>query len=254
MKYLICKSFNCIVLVLAFLLTPLAYTKQDTDININKVKKESTVRIKYITLEADDDTDTEIILDHKPTKKNFPLNYLYLTNEDIYKNITEDISDEIIKEEMIVPYYFSIKVPNSDFQNQGGLLDIENPDEDYIGGIVLLTDEDRDLLEKLIYGEAGNQGFIGICLVAQCLRDAMLYEDFESIAEIRKEFRYYGSIKKGTSDEVKRAIEFIFNEGHYAVKHPILYFYIPIEGKKGFHETQEFIVQYKKTKFYWKAE
>ncbi len=156
--------------------------------------------------------------------------------------------------ESVFPYDPDVVSP-SEIQSQGGLLDIDDPYETYNGGKVSVTGEDRELLECLIYGEAGNQGFIGICLVAQCMRDAMLYEGFDSIAELRTGFKYAGSITKGTSEEVKRAVKFIFDEGGYAVKHPILYFYAPANGvpnTKGFHESQEFVVQYKKSRFFWK--
>ncbi len=154
----------------------------------------------------------------------------------------------------VFPYDPDIVSP-SEIQSQGGLLDIDDPYETYNGGKVTVTGEDRELLECLVYGEAGNQGFVGICLVAQCMRDAMLYEGFDSIAELRAGFKYAGSITRGTSEEVKRAVKFIFDEGGYAVKHPILYFYAPANGipnTKGFHESQEFVVQYKKSRFFWK--
>ena len=151
------------------------------------------------------------------------------------------------------PYDPEVVSP-SDIQSQGGLLDIDDPYDGYNGGKVSVVGEDRDLLERLVYGEAGNQGFIGISLVAQCIRDAMLYEGFDTVAELRTAFRYAGSIDKGTSEEVRRAIRFIFDEGGYAVKHPILYFYAP-KGEPnydGFHESQEFVVQYVRSRFFWK--
>lgn len=151
------------------------------------------------------------------------------------------------------PYDPEVVSP-SDIQSQGGLLDIDDPYDGYNGGKVSVVGEDRDLLERLVYGEAGNQGFIGISLVAQCIRDAMLYEGFDMVAELRTAFRYAGSIDKGTSEEVRRAIRFVFDEGGYAVKHPILYFYAP-KGEPnydGFHESQEFVVQYVRSRFFWK--
>ncbi len=151
------------------------------------------------------------------------------------------------------PYDPEVVSP-SDIQSQGGLLDIDDPYDGYNGGKVSVVGEDRDLLERLVYGEAGNQGFIGVSLVAQCIRDAMLYEGFDTVAELRTAFRYAGSIDKGTSEEVRRAIRFIFDEGGYAVKHPILYFYAP-KGEPnydGFHESQEFVVQYVRSRFFWK--
>lgn len=149
--------------------------------------------------------------------------------------------------------------PDITIQSQGGLIDIEDPQEAYVKKLastkITVTGEDRDLLERLVYGEAGNQGPVGIALVAQCIRDAMLYEGFDSVAEVRTKFQYAGSIYRGTSDLVKEVVAYIFDEGGYAVEHPILYFYAPRNGEPtqdGFHETQVFVVQYNKSRFFWK--
>lgn len=147
------------------------------------------------------------------------------------------------------------KYPDITIQSQGGLIDVEDPKDAYKGGKVSVTGADRDLLERLVYGEAGNQGPVGIALVAQCIRDAMLYEGFDSVAEVRTKFQYAGSIYRGTSDLVKEVVAYIFDEGGYAVKHPILYFYAPRNGipsSGGFHESQVFVVQYKNSRFFWK--
>lgn len=149
--------------------------------------------------------------------------------------------------------------PDITIQSQGGLIDIEDPQEAYAKKVAstkfTVTGADRDLLERLVYGEAGNQGPVGIALVAQCIRDAMLYEGFDSVAEVRTKFQYAGSIYRGTSDLVKEVVAYIFDEGGYAVEHPILYFYAPRNGEPtqdGFHETQVFVVQYNRSRFFWK--
>ena len=46
---------------------------------------------------------------------------------------------------------------------------IDNPDKTYECSKVTLTDEDRDLLERLCMGEFGSGGFIGAALIAQSL-------------------------------------------------------------------------------------
>lgn len=138
-------------------------------------------------------------------------------------------------------------------EGQGGLYDIADPDPDYGYKVVKVTGEDRELLEALIMGEAGNQGFIGVALVAQCIKDAMVYRGYETVAEVRAKLKYSGSITKTPNEDVKKAVAYIFDEGGYAVKHPIMYFYSCKNGiKNGFHETQEFVVQYKYHRFFWR--
>ncbi len=102
-------------------------------------------------------------------------------------------------------------------------------------------------------GEAGDQGYIGAAMVAQCIKDAMIYDGYTSVAAVRKSLKYSGSISRQPNNDVKKAVAYIFDEGGYAVQHPILYFYYSANGiKKGFHETQEFVVQYKDHRFFWR--
>lgn len=60
-----------------------------------------------------------------------------------------------------------------DYQSQwdaGYLVAIDNPDKTYECSKVTLTDEDRDLLERLCMGEFGSGGFIGAALIAQSVK------------------------------------------------------------------------------------
>ncbi len=50
--------------------------------------------------------------------------------------------------------------------NAGYLVAIDNPDLTYECAQVTLTDEDRDLLERLCMGEFGSGGFVGAALIA----------------------------------------------------------------------------------------
>lgn len=139
-------------------------------------------------------------------------------------------------------------------EGQGGLYDIENPDPDYGRRVVVVTGEDRALLEALVEGEAGDQGFIGAAMVAQCIKDAMTYEGYETVAEVRLKLKYTGRIDRKPCEDVVRAVAYIFDEGGYAVKHPMLYFYYSRNGINvdGFHETQELVVEYKDHRYFWK--
>ncbi len=136
-------------------------------------------------------------------------------------------------------------------EGQGGLYDIADPDPTYGYRVVTVTGEDRKLLEALVMGEAGNQGFIGAAMVAQCIKDAMVIDGYETVAEVRVRMKYSGSITRTPNEDVIKAVAYIFDEGGYAVQHPMLYFYYSRNGiKKGFHETQEFVVEYKDHRFF----
>lgn len=141
-----------------------------------------------------------------------------------------------------------------EIEDQGGLLNIDNPDPNYGFKVVNVTGSERTLLEALVMGEAGNQGYIGAALVAQCIKDAMVYEGYKSVAEVRSKLKYTGSISYAPNEDVKKAVAYVFDEGGYAVQHPILFFYYIRNGlnMNGFHETQMFIIQYKDHRFFWK--
>ena len=138
-------------------------------------------------------------------------------------------------------------------RTQGGLMDIQNPDPSYTGTAIRVTGADRDILERLVMGEAGNQGFEGAALVAQCIRDMYLAGGFSSVDAVRRNCGYSGSLKRTPNQDVLDAVSFIFDEGGYAVKHRIFYFYSPANMSNGyskFHESQNNIINYKDHKFF----
>ena len=99
-------------------------------------------------------------------------------------------------------------------------------------------------------GEAGNQGFEGAALVAQCIRDMYITGGFSSVESVRTNCGYSGRLTTAPNQDVLDAVSFIFDEGGYAVKHRILYFYNPAYSAGRFHESQNLIIQYKNHKFF----
>ena len=138
----------------------------------------------------------------------------------------------------------------SDTTYQGGLVDIENPDFDYVGGAVELSDSDRTLLECLVFGEAGNQGFIGAALVAQTLRDTWMLGTYSDMNSLRIGQGYSGSITRGTNQDCIDAVSYIFDQGGYAVRHRIMYFYAFHAITSSWHESQNFVIEYRDHRFF----
>ena len=132
----------------------------------------------------------------------------------------------------------------------GYLLAVDNPDTTYACAKINLTDEDRSLLENLCYGEFGTGGFIGASLIAQCVKDAMCFDGYTSVAEVIRECRYDGSTDIGTNDECRQAVRYIFDENHDAVQHRMLYMYNPYMVQSSFHESQNFILSYAGVRFF----
>lgn len=153
-----------------------------------------------------------------------------------------------------VPYATAIK-PDApaDYQTQwdmGYLIAIDNPDTTYMCASVTLTEEDRELLERLCMGEFGSGGFIGACLIAQSVKDAMCFDGYSSVAEVIRECRYTGSTDMGTNDECRQAVRYIFDENHDAVQHRLMYMYNPRMVQSNFHESQNFILSYSGIRFF----
>lgn len=132
---------------------------------------------------------------------------------------------------------------------QNGLVNIENPDKNY-QGVKLDVGNERELLERIVMGEAGGEGFLGQALVAQCIRDAIVYKGIDSVQDVIIELKYSGSLNKKPTEEVKQAVSYIFDEGKNAVQHRILYFYAPKIVKSKFHESQNYIYSHKGHKFF----
>lgn len=127
----------------------------------------------------------------------------------------------------------------------GPLLEIASPDENYTGEIVEITGQNRANLESLVFNEAGNQGFIGTCLVAQAIRDQMLDLGIRDTYTIKRRLGYEAAINGQTNEHAKQAVSYIFDHGGIAVQHRIYYFYSPRNTRSSWHETQNFVVEYK---------
>jgi spore germination cell wall hydrolase CwlJ-like protein len=127
---------------------------------------------------------------------------------------------------------------------QDAMVQISNPDGEYEGHVINLSDSDRDLVERLIMGESGGIDLTASCLVAQSIRDAMYYKGYSSIQQVRTEMAYSGSITKEPNEYVKQAVKIIFDNGGYVVRHKVLYFYAPKLVSSSWHESRDFIIEY----------
>lgn len=134
--------------------------------------------------------------------------------------------------------------------NMGYLIAIDNPDTTYACSKVTLTDEDRDLLERLCMGEFGGGGFIGAALIAQSVKDAMCFDGYATVADVIVQCRYTGSTEIGTNDACRQAVRYIFDDNRDAVQHRLMYMYNPYMVQSAFHESQNFILSYQGVRFF----
>lgn len=127
------------------------------------------------------------------------------------------------------------------------LLTTNSPDPNYTGRVVRV--EDRAVLEGLVMGEFGTD-YIGAVLVAQTIRDTMVKTGIYNTSRIAREWGYSAAIRSNVSDDVKRAVSFVFDQGGSAVQHQLSYFYASHLIYSSWHETQKFIVQYGGCRFF----
>ena len=132
---------------------------------------------------------------------------------------------------------------------QNGLIAIDNPDPNYVGARFSLNNNDRETLRHVIMGEAGGEGYLGCCVLAQTIRDNWIRGGYTSAEAVRTGCRYDGW-NSGTNSDVEAAIRFIFDEGGNAVQHRLCFMYNPVICRSDWHETQNYILTYGDVRYF----
>lgn len=142
------------------------------------------------------------------------------------------------------------KVAYSTQWNQGYLVAVDYPDTNYSCPHVELTDENRELLEKLCMGEFGSGGFTGAALIAQAVKNAMVHYGYDDVSAVIKNLHYTGKLKNNPTKAVKDAVIYVFDMDKDAIQHRILFMYNPKLVQSAFHESQRYICTYKNVRFF----
>ena len=129
----------------------------------------------------------------------------------------------------------------------GITLQLYNPDPNYKG--VVMKVEDRKNLEGLVMAEFG-ENYEGMVLVAQAIRDTMLKTGIRNTITVKQKYGYTPPIRKNVSNDCKRAVAYVFDEGNSAVQHPIHVFYATKYVKSKWHETQKFVFEWRHVRFF----
>lgn len=133
--------------------------------------------------------------------------------------------------------------------SQNGLIAIENPDPNYQGARFSLNATDRETLRHIIMGEAGGEGYLGCCVLAQTIRDNWIRGGYSSAEAVRTGCQYNGW-NSGTNTDVEAAIRFVFDEGGNAVQHRLCFMYNPVICRSDWHETQNYILTYGDVRYF----
>lgn len=114
-----------------------------------------------------------------------------------------------------------------------------------------LTDNERAILERTVSGEFGNDD-AGAIMIAQCLRDALVYGYCDSVSNLPSKMQYDGYYAySGTPTETaKYAVRYIFDEGGMGVQHRVLVMYNPTICSSPWHESQRYVVTVGDVRFF----
>lgn len=214
-----------------------------------------TETIPFKTEIIEDDTmlksDKEVIQKGVNGSEKFKIKNVYRNNEFCYyeKSIINKnwSQNEVVR----VGTKDIIELNNNDNKNSV-LLKTNYDDDSFSLNEVKLSDDDRELLERLVTGEFGNS-YIGSCLIAQAIKCAIVYDGYSDIESLIKGMGYVGSTNIGKSQNAINAVKYIFDENGLAVKHRIFYMCTEDyfnDNPNNFHSTQNFILQYQNVKFF----
>lgn len=130
------------------------------------------------------------------------------------------------------------------------LIDSYRVDENYGKRVLKLSESQLKAVAGLVMGEMGGEGYIGCCLSAQAIKDRMIDMNCFDVYAFKKKAGYTAAIKSNPNEDSIKAVNYVFNEGGYAVKHRILYMYGSGICYSAWHETQKFIVEYNKERYF----
>ena len=135
---------------------------------------------------------------------------------------------------------------------KGYLLALDYPDAGYNPRHVELSDETRAVVESLCMAQNEAGDFIGAALVAQSLKNAMIYHATDDVMALLDRLHFTRERNSAVSKDVRDAVVYVFDMDKNAVQHRILYNYKPKNDKElsEFHEGKEYVCTYKNIRFF----
>lgn len=101
-----------------------------------------------------------------------------------------------------------------------------------------ITEEEFDLVTRVVHAEAQGEGFDGMALVAQCiLNTAEATGKRPDAVVLERDPRQYADPADAASEEVIAAVEAVFIDGYQVTEEPIRFFYAPARCTSSWHEN-----------------
>ena len=118
-----------------------------------------------------------------------------------------------------------------------------------------ITNEDRNIVQYIVAGEAKGESLLGKMAVAQCILNAMK-QDGLTASEVHEIYQYSGwddelqYLNPKAWEEVCYAVWCVFDNGEVVTQENILWFYNPNKAQGNFHNTQKFVLEIGNHRFY----
>lgn len=114
-----------------------------------------------------------------------------------------------------------------------------------------LTDEERSLIERIVMSESGNtEPYEGQALIAQCLLDAC---ELDNIRPFEAAYLYqYIAGNYEPNESVKKAVSDVFDKGELVTQEPVVFYYNPRLTLSRWHESQIFVTEVGRHRFFKK--
>ena len=112
-----------------------------------------------------------------------------------------------------------------------------------------ITEEEFDLIARVVHAEAQGEGFEGQALVAQCILNTAEATG-QRPGEVVLAPKQYAAPAPEASEEVKAAVRAVFVDGFQVTSEPIRWFYAYKRCTSEWHESKTHVLTYKNHKFF----
>lgn len=115
-----------------------------------------------------------------------------------------------------------------------------------------LTPAERDLIEHVVMGEAGGESTISQMAVAQCILNTceITGNRPDNVISCLR----YTLNRPEPSEQVKKAVAAVFDNGEKVIDTTVLYFYVPDREASPWHETQKHVCTIEGRRFFERRE
>lgn len=115
-----------------------------------------------------------------------------------------------------------------------------------------LTEEERELIERVVMAEAGAEPYEGQKAVAQCILNACILDGLRP-AQVIKKYKYTDA-RPSPTEAVRSAVSAVFDEGEKVIDPEALFFYAPARVASTWHESQACVASIGGHRFFKEAD